>query len=92
METFNYILTISLKTHLNKSIKALEMSNQSKDGKYLFECQINLNKVDCKVSHEQYYDILDMVNVFSEYQKTYQQYANVRHFLNFREKRAKDIA
>lgn len=36
IDTFNYIVTISLKTHLNKNIKVLESLNESKDGKYLF--------------------------------------------------------
>jgi hypothetical protein len=44
------------------------------------------------VTHEQYYDILDLFSVFTEYQRTYQQYANERHLLNFREKRAKEIS
>lgn len=92
MDTFNYILTVSLKTHVKKNIKALEKMNEGKDGKYLFECDISLNKIESMVTHEQYSDILDLFNVFSEYQRTYQQYANEKHLLNFREKRAKDIS
>jgi hypothetical protein len=98
MDTFNYVLTISLKTHLLKYIKALEGLNkedkgkEDSDGKYLFECDVNLNKIESRVTHEQYEDILDLISGFSEFQRKYQAKANELHFINYREKRAKEIA
>lgn len=54
MDSFNYILTISLKTYIYKYVRALENLNENKDEKYLFTCEINLNKIQSRITHEQY--------------------------------------
>ena len=51
MDSFNYILTISLKTYIYKYVKALENLNENKDEKYLFTCEINLNKIKSRITH-----------------------------------------
>jgi len=70
VDSFDYVLTIALKTHLKKCINALEglnegVNNEVKKGKYLFECHIGLNKIESRVTHEQYEDILDLITGFT---------------------------
>ena len=64
----------------------------SKDEKYQFVCVINLNKIESKISDQQYYDLLDLIALISDYQKTYVEFASRFQLLNFRDRKAKDIS
>lgn len=47
------------------------MDRLSREEKYQFVCVINLNKIESKISDQQYYDLLDLISLVSDYQKTY---------------------
>lgn len=77
---------------VKKYINALEKLSPSKDEKYQFVCVINLNKIESKISDQQYYDLLDIINLISDYQKTYVDFVNRFQMINLKDRKAKDIS
>jgi hypothetical protein len=77
---------------VKKYINALERLSDNKDEKYLFECVINLNKIESKISDQQYYDLLDVITLISDFQKTYVQFVNRWQLINYKDRKAKDIS
>jgi hypothetical protein len=68
------------------------LDRKGKAENYLFECVINLNRIESHITDEQYYDILDVINFFSEYQHYYQYFLNNWQLSNPKDKKGKDIA
>lgn len=72
-ESLNLIMSISVRTQLNKYIV-----EKNKDIRIpLFDCKIDFNIIQFKITHHQYNDIIQVVNYFLWYQNLWSQYTSL---------------
>lgn len=68
------MLTIALKTYLMKYIPELVKDGENKGEQFLFECKIELEKIESKISDEQYRYIRELIEFFSHYKAKWDNY------------------